>query len=156
MRRKVSDVLEKARMNRDEADGLTKGTLMGRFIVAPEPGVKLVVVSNGGDVEMWRMVFGDEPMFEHVSVSVMPEEHTLRRRTPRWSEMCFVKGLFWDEEETVIQYHPPKSCYVNWNPHVLHLWKPAGLVMPLPPVKAIAPSLGQGADVAAGKDSPPS
>lgn len=43
------------------------------------------------------------------------------------------KDIFWGPEETVIQYHPPKSEYVNNHPSVLHLWRPTGVDLPLPP-----------------------
>jgi len=55
--------------------------------------------------------------WEHVSVS-------LRTRCPTWEEMCYVKGIFFGEEETVMQLHPPKSQYVNHHPYCLHLWRP--------------------------------
>jgi hypothetical protein len=44
-------------------------------------------------------------------------------RTPNWPEMCFVKGLFWDDEECVVQFHPSRSEYVNNHRGCLHLWK---------------------------------
>jgi hypothetical protein len=47
--------------------------------------------------------------------------------------MCFVKDLFWREDECVIQYHPPKSEYVNLHPYTLHLWRPVNIELPLPP-----------------------
>jgi hypothetical protein len=65
--------------------------------------------------------------WEHVSVS------TGRRRTPNWEEMCFVKDLFWDEEERVMQLHPPLSEYVKNNRYCLHLWKPLHQEIPAPP-----------------------
>lgn len=55
--------------------------------------------------------------WEHVSVS-------LEDRIPTWVEMCRVKDLFWMETECVVQFHPPKSDYVNIHPNVLHLWRP--------------------------------
>lgn len=58
--------------------------------------------------------------FEHVSVHILEFG---KQRIPTWAEMCAVKDLFWDPEECVVQYHPPKSDYVNNHPHVLHLWK---------------------------------
>jgi hypothetical protein len=64
--------------------------------------------------------------WEHVSVS-------LPHRTPNWREMCFIKAVFWDEEDGVIQYHPAKSEYVNLHDHCLHLWKPVDFEMPTPP-----------------------
>lgn len=63
--------------------------------------------------------------WEHVSVST-------ERRIPNWTEMCFVKNLFWDEEDCVVQFHPPASRYVNRHPYCLHLWRHASF--PLPPM----------------------
>jgi hypothetical protein len=40
--------------------------------------------------------------------------------------MCFVKGLFWDDEDVAIQFHPAKSEYVNFHPFALHLWRKEG------------------------------
>lgn len=84
-------------------------------------GVKLTVISSGTDE-----TYG----WEHVSVS-----H--RFRTPTWEEMCFVKDLFWKDDETVVQFHPPKSMYVNNHPHCLHLWRPLGRDIVLPPIETI-------------------
>ena len=58
----------------------------------------------------------NEGGFEHVSIELMA------RRLPTWEEMCFVKNLFWDEEEMVVQIHPKKSQYVNIT-EALHLWR---------------------------------
>lgn len=55
--------------------------------------------------------------WEHVSVSC-------EDRCPTWEEMQRVKELFWRDDETVIQFHPPKSEYVNHHQYCLHLWKP--------------------------------
>jgi hypothetical protein len=38
--------------------------------------------------------------------------------------MAFVKDLFWHDDECVVQFHPPKSEYINNHPYCLHLWKP--------------------------------
>lgn len=65
--------------------------------------------------------------WEHVSVS-------REDRIPNWREMCFIKNMFWDDEDCVIQYHPPKSQYVNDHKYVLHLWKPIGIELPMPPL----------------------
>ena len=37
---------------------------------------------------------------------------------PTWEEMCFIKNIFWEEEESAMQLHPPKSDYVNNHPSV--------------------------------------
>ena len=64
--------------------------------------------------------------WDHISVS-----H--RNRTPTWDEMCMVKDIFFDDEECVVQYHPPKSHYVNNHPYCLHLWKPQNHEIIMPP-----------------------
>lgn len=63
--------------------------------------------------------------WEHVSIS-LPD------RCPTWEEMCFIKDLFWEPDQTVVQYHPPKSDYVNLAKYCLHLWHFKG-DMPRPP-----------------------
>ncbi len=94
----------------------------GAFIIPNKLGPDLRVIASEG--EGW----------EHVSVS-------LQNRAPNWSEMCQVKDLFWDAEDTVIQYHPPASVYVNFHKYCLHLWKPIGIGIPLPPTDLIAPKM---------------
>jgi len=47
--------------------------------------------------------------------------------------MCFVKDLFWEEEECVIQFHPPLSRYVKNHSWCLHLWKSTREAIPMPP-----------------------
>lgn len=66
--------------------------------------------------------------WEHVSVCPLK-----RKITPSWDDMCYIKDLFWREDEAVVQIHPEKAEYVNNMPNCLHLWKPAGKEMPLPP-----------------------
>lgn len=66
-----------------------------------------------------KCIASDGEGWEHVSVS-------LNHRTPRWNEMCYIKDLFWDEEDWVIQFHPAKDNNINLHPHCLHLWRKAG------------------------------
>lgn len=63
--------------------------------------------------------------WEHVSVSTAS-------RCPTWDEMCFVKNLFWDEDDCVMQLHPPKSQWVNNHAYCLHLWRPTKQNIPQP------------------------
>lgn len=65
------------------------------------------------------VIASDGEGWEHVSVS-------LKDRTPSWKEMCFIKDLFWEEDECVLQFHPPKKEYINHHDYCLHLWKPIG------------------------------
>lgn len=74
----------------------------------------------------FKVIASDDKGWEHVSIS-------LDNRTPNWREMCFIKDLFWDEEECIVQYHPPKSEYVNNHPYCLHLWRPKDEKLPTPP-----------------------
>jgi len=85
----------------------------GCFIVSFRGREMTVIASDG---EGW----------EHVSVS-------LNNRNPNWEEMSYIKSLFWDDEECVIQYHPPKSEYINMHPHCLHMWRPKDKEIPMPP-----------------------
>lgn len=72
--------------------------------------------------------------WEHVSVHVVEQSGFNRNdRTPTWSEMCKIKAFFWEPEDTVIQYHPPESEYINNHKHTLHLWRPIGIEIPRPP-----------------------
>lgn len=75
------------------------------------------------------IIASDGAGWEHVSVHCESEG---KERTPTWAEMCFVKNLFWDEDDCVIQYHPSKSEYVNRHEHTLHLWRPVDEVIPIP------------------------
>lgn len=68
--------------------------------------------------------------WEHVSVS-LPD------RCPTWEEMCVVKSLFWDDEDCVMQLHPPRSDWVNNHPYCLHLWRPLCETIPRPPAMAV-------------------
>lgn len=72
------------------------------------------------------VIASDQLGWEHVSAS-------RRDRPPTWDEMCQLKALFWDDEDCVVQYHPPKSDYVNNHPNCLHLWRPTEAELPRPP-----------------------
>jgi hypothetical protein len=67
--------------------------------------------------------------WEHLSVHAAIGNSTF---TPSWDMMCMVKNMFWNDEDTVVQFHPPKSTYVNNHPNVLHLWRKIDLNQPLP------------------------
>lgn len=84
------------------------------FEIPTSRGVLLVMVS-------------DKLLWDHASVS-------LNNRVPTWKETCFIKDLFWEPEETVIQYHPAESEYINQHLFVLHLWRPQTVQIPMPPM----------------------
>ena len=66
--------------------------------------------------------------WDHLSISPFN-----KRFTPSWDEMSAAKDIFWNEEEAVIQVHPPKSEYVNNLSNCLHLWRCTYKDMVLPP-----------------------
>ena len=71
--------------------------------------------------------FGDG--WEHVSIS--PMKHKI---IPSWEDMCEVKDIFFEENETVVEYHPAKLNYVNIMQNCLHLWRPTKQELPTPPL----------------------
>ena len=109
------------RWGSDPSDGAN-----GAFeIIGPMGATLRIIASDGVDpvTEGW----------EHVSVSLSS------KRCPNWLEMCFVKDLFWSDEETVIQFHPPRSEYVNCHPTTLHLWRQRHGAIATPPSILVGP-----------------
>ena len=100
-----------------------KGDKFGYFIIQRK-NKKLKILATDGD-----SVWGKD-RWEHVSVSVMGNQ---KKALPNWNDMCAVKDLFWTLEDCVVQYHPPRSTYVDLNP-VLHLWRPVHKKIPMPPI----------------------
>jgi len=97
---------------------------------------KLYIQQTGEDGGAGYLYLGARPYalvvfswgedWDHVSVSY-PD------RCPTWEEMCMVKDVFFREDECVIQFHPPKTDYVNVHPFCLHLWMPQDTEIPKPP-----------------------
>lgn len=88
--------------------------LVGAFLIPLPCGLKS------------KVICGDGMGWEHVSVSTM-------KRCLTWEEMCWVKDLFWNDDEQVIQIHPAKSEYISNHPYCLHLWRPTNFKLQLPP-----------------------
>ena len=100
-------------------------------IASPEPGWTLYFIAADGTGDD---AIGPLAEWEHVSVSVRQKN---RVRIPTWKEMAFIKRLCWDDEDTVVQFHPRASEYVNIHPDVLHLWRWRSGAFPTPPVEAV-------------------
>ncbi len=101
------EILEQYRIIKPPFASKPGSTFGAFFIPSPTDSKrKLMVVCAHMGVDEW----------EHVSVS-------LPNRCPNWAEMSYIKELFWGEDETVVQFHPKKSEYVNNMPTCLHLWK---------------------------------
>lgn len=67
---------------------------------------------------IFRCIISDGGGWDHVSISIEN-----RKRCPTWEEMCWVKYMFFAEDEAVVQFHPAKKDYVNNHPYCLHLWR---------------------------------
>jgi hypothetical protein len=119
---KFSPKIERFRF-RDGEYGSNPGDDYGAFLIDGPCGRKLMVIASPGDAN-------EGIPWEHVSVS-------LRNRPPNWEEMCYIKSLFWDDEETVMQLHPPRSKWINNHPNCLHMWRPLNQEIPLPPSIAV-------------------
>ena len=115
MRTVPTRLIERCRLNMAGAES-PAGALYGAFGVVLA-GQYLRILSGGVQ---------DEYGWEHVSVS-------LADRCPTWGEMSWVKEQFWGEEECVLQFHPPRSKYVNHHEFTLHLWRQIGVPVELPP-----------------------
>lgn len=116
MRRVARQSLEQFRRVHPTLGGSPRGANYGFFVWGP-----LRIISSGDDNGEW----------EHVSVSCQD-------RCPYWGEMTRVKRLFWDDSETVLQFHPPEALYINHHPYCLHLWKQRGVEVVLPSTDLIA------------------
>lgn len=64
--------------------------------------------------------------YEHLSVSTPV-------KTPTWEQMCFMKDIFWNDDEVCMQLHPKKEDYVDNMKYCLHIWKPIEKEIPTPP-----------------------
>ena len=76
--------------------------------------------------------------WDHVSVSPCKPN-----KVPTWNQMCIVKDIFFNEDEAVIQIHPPKDQYVNNRVNCLHLWRANDKEMLLPPSFMVGIRKGQ-------------
>jgi hypothetical protein len=93
----------------------------GAFFIPRGPG-KAYRDSNAP----FKVIASDGEGWEHVSVS-------LPNRTPTWAEMDSMKRMFWDDDDCVMQLHPPRADWINNHPYCLHLWRPVNITIPQPP-----------------------
>jgi hypothetical protein len=69
--------------------------------------------------------------WEHVSITLSSKKRKVERCCT-WEEMCYLKSVFWSDDEVVVQFHPAKSDYVNMHKYCLHLWRPTNQFIPVP------------------------
>lgn len=89
--------------------------LGGVFLVpSPVDGAKLRVHAGVG--EGW----------DHLSIS-------RPLRPPSWTEMEFVKRLFFKPDEVAFQLHVAPADHISVHANCLHIWRPLDVPIPMPP-----------------------
>jgi hypothetical protein len=79
---------------------------------------------HGG--QLLRCIASSDGGWDHVSVS-------LDKRCPSWSEMDYAKRRFFKDDEVAMQLHVAVADHISLHPFCLHLWRPHGTAIPLPP-----------------------
>ncbi len=113
---------------RDPLDGTPfaskEGDLFGVFLIHRKALTKttysrsLKVIATDGEDTEW----------EHVSVSLTNNS----KSCPSWEEMRYVKSLFWEPEDCVVEFHVGESNHISFA-EVLHLWRWKNGTFPQPP-----------------------
>lgn len=119
-------VIEKYRLTKGEFASDSSYGNAGVFVI---PHYKI-------DGYIFQVIASEGEGWEHASISLDSYKRKVER-CPTWEEMCFIKSLFWDEEDCVIEFHPPKSHYVSHHAYCLHLWRPTDFIMPIPPTDLV-------------------
>lgn len=91
-----------------------------------------IIPHNKIDDYFYNCIISDSEGWEHVSVTISARKRKVER-CPTWEEMCYVKNIFFNEDECVVQYHPVKNDYVSNHKYCLHLWRPTESEVPVPP-----------------------
>jgi hypothetical protein len=81
-----------------------------------------------------NLIVSDGGLWDHVSVTVQGDRNAI----PIWEEMAQVKRLCFRDDEAVMQLHVAASDHINAHPGCLHLWRPQGDEIPLPPAWMVA------------------
>jgi hypothetical protein len=83
-------------------------------------------VSSNESGKILAIVASNDQGWDHVSVS-------LPNRTPSWGDMEQVKRIFFLPNEIAMQLHVAESNHISIHPNCLHIWRPHGVEIPLPP-----------------------
>ena len=113
----------------------SKKVLVGR--IGADGGSGEIHMSQWSGTVVWSYGGG----WEHVSVAPYK-----KRITPSWEDMCKIKDIFFRDDECVVQYHPPKSEYVNFVENCLHLWRPINQELTAPPSIMVGFKKGQSSE----------
>lgn len=105
---------------------IRKGTLEGRLDSEDTDGWNgaFIVPIDG---EMWQVIISDGGGWRHLSAT-----NAQKRQLPPWNVMSRLRDYFFPDDSWVVQFHPPKDCYINDHPFVLHLWESYDTQMPTP------------------------
>lgn len=123
MKKVFSNFVENSRKPHPLCPGVQMGEPWGYFELKKNKTTYKVVVSDGFE-------------WDHVSVTIKG-----KNRCPTWLEMDWIKQQFFEEEETVVQFHPAKSEHISDHDYCLHLWRYQG-TMPIPPSILVGPGVG--------------
>lgn len=77
-----------------------------------------------------KIIVSDGLGWDHVSVST-------EGRIPTWTEMEWIRRMFFKPTCCVVQFHPPLKEYINNHHNVLHLWHKQGIEYELPPRECV-------------------
>jgi len=112
----------------------------------PDPGTgevysldingQYIIPSKLNRFELMTVIASDGGGWDHVSVS-------LRKRTPTWEEMEYVRELFFRDDEVVMQLSVPARDHVNLHKFCLHMWRPQHVVIPRPPGFMVGPVINR-------------
>lgn len=126
----MTRVAQSAAMRFDAAEKYRRPHPMGFTHKAGDDYGWFEIPTTATGPKLYVMVAPSDAEWQHISVS-------RGDRCPTWDEMCRVKDLFWDEEMTVVQFHPPKSEWISNARNCLHLWRWTGGDFPRPPSIAV-------------------
>lgn len=93
------------------------------MIAEGEDGMAFTWNRNGSTL---RVILSYGGGWDHVSVS---RPHKL----PGYHDMKAVKRFTFNPGEWAMELHPPASDYISVNDNVLHIWRPQGAEIPVPP-----------------------
>lgn len=113
-----------------EPNRVTTGSILSSDSTFGNYGYFRIRLSNS---TLAHCIVSEGEGWEHVSVHMDDQKVKGIQRTPTWSEMCKIKDIFWDDQDCIAQYHPPKEDYINNHKHTLHLWRPTNVELPRPP-----------------------
>jgi hypothetical protein len=133
MRRKPSRQLERCR--------IVSGPIKSDASYGNNGAFEIHVAAEGGALDtILCVVASDGGDWDHVSVHAIGGNGYAR--CPTWEEMDYVRLLFFHPEEWVIQYHVPTDRNINVHKYTLHMWRPQGEKVPIPPSWMVGPKTG--------------